>query len=67
MGIFFAPIYEAFDPNLPQRSMITIAKMIEYYISRVSFTILNDYDILLILHQIDAYVAEVYPMREMAD
>jgi len=54
-----SPIYEAFDDKLPQRSMITIAKMVELYTTKTPFTILEDYDVLLILHQIDAYVSEV--------
>ena len=62
-GDLFAPLYEASDTNLKQKSMIPIAKMVELSISETSFTVINDYDILLILHQIDAYVEEVYPLR----
>jgi len=62
-GIFFAPIYEPFDQHTPQRSKITIAKMVEFVVSRTSFTIVEDHDVLSILHQIDAYVEEVYMLR----
>ena len=61
-GDLFAPMYESFDSNMAQRAMITISKMVELNISSTSFTIIDDYDVLLILHQIDAYVGEVYPL-----
>lgn len=59
----FAPPYEVFDQNLPQKAMITIADMVSFVISNTTFTIINDYDVLAILHQIDSYVEEVYPLR----
>jgi hypothetical protein len=62
-GIFFAPLYEAFDDKVPQRAKLTIAKMVEFVSSKTTFTIIDDYDVLAILHQIDAYVEEVYPLR----
>jgi hypothetical protein len=55
-----APVFEALDQNLRHRAMITINKMVEFSISRTTFTIVEDYDVLVILHQIDAYVEEVY-------
>jgi hypothetical protein len=61
-GDLFAPIYETFDTNQQQRMMIPIAKMVELSISNTIFTIIDDYDVLLILHQIDAYVKEVYQL-----
>ena len=59
----FTPIYEPFDAHLSQSSMIPIAKMVEFVVSNTTFTIVEDYDVLAILHQIDAYVAEVYPLK----
>ena len=61
-GNLFAPIYEPFDSRQQQSSMITIAKMVEFVISSTTFTITKDYDVLEILHQIDAYIDEVFPM-----
>lgn len=60
-----APIYEPYDPNILQKSKIPIAKMVELYTSKSSFTIINDMDVIDILHRIDAYVAEVYPLKSM--
>jgi hypothetical protein len=62
-GTFKHPIYEAFDPNLKQKSRITINKMVELYISKSSFDIFDDKDVLSVLHHIDAYVEEVYPLK----
>lgn len=61
-GVLFAPIYEAFDHNQPQTTKATIADMVSYVVSKTTFTIIDDYEVLVILHQIDAYVAEVYPL-----
>lgn len=57
------PIYEPFDERLSQRARVTIAHMVTLVMSETPFTILDDYDVLTILHQIDAYVAETYPLR----
>lgn len=59
-GKHIAPLYEPFDAAALQKSRISIAKMVEYFVSKSSFTIINDRDVIEILHQIDAYVAEVY-------
>ena len=59
----FAPPYEAFDAKQPQKARVTIAEMVSYVISNTTFTIADDYDVLVILHQIDAYVEEVFPLR----
>lgn len=59
-----APFYEPFDSNSMQRSAITIAKMVELFTSKSSFIIVNDMDVIEILHQIDAYIAEVYPLKD---
>lgn len=60
-----APFYEPMDHTIPQKSRIPISKMVEYFISRSSFTIIHDKDVLEILHQIDAYVKEVYPLKNI--
>lgn len=61
--IFLSPIYEAFDSNALQKSKITIAKMVELFISKSSFNVIEDKDVLYILHQIDCYVEEVYHLK----
>lgn len=63
-GNLFAPPYEAFDSNIPQRARATISDMVTYVITNTTFTIVNDYDVLVILHQIDAYVEEVFHLRD---
>ncbi len=63
LGIFKTPIYEPFDDREFQHSAMTIANMVECVIGRVSFKIINDQDVLHILHHIDAYVEEVFPLR----
>ena len=62
-GLFFAPFYEPYDHILKQKSKITIAKMVELFISNSSFDIIEDRDVLYILHTIDSYVEEVYHLR----
>ena len=62
-GELFTPVYEAFDPFLFQRSRISISNMVSFNISKTPFTIIDDHDVLEILHQIDAYVEEVYELR----
>ena len=59
----FATPYEAHDEKQPQKAMVTIADMVAYVISSTTFTIVDDYDVLVILHQIDAYIEEVFPLR----
>jgi len=58
-----SPFYEQFDEKLDQRSLITISRMVTLLMSNTPFTIADDYDVLVILHQIDAYVAENYALR----
>lgn len=63
-GIFKTPIYEPMDPNAKQRSSITISKMVELFTSKSSFDIAKDQDVVAILHHIDSYVEEIYPMKD---
>lgn len=63
LGIFKTPIYEAMDHTVKQKSKISIAKMVELFISKSSFDIIDDHDVLDVLHHIDAYVEEVYPLK----
>jgi hypothetical protein len=62
IGDLFAPLYESYDHKQPQRAMMPIARMVEFVISKTVFTIVDDYEVLEILHQIDAYVEEVLPL-----
>lgn len=62
-GQLFAPVYEPFDSRAEQRAAITIARMVDLMIGRVPFTILDDKDVVQILHHIDAYVEEVFALR----
>jgi hypothetical protein len=62
-GKLFAPIYQAFDPNMMQHGMYPIAQLVEFCITDTPFIIQDDYDVLKILHQIDAYMVEVFPLR----
>ncbi len=65
-GTFSTPFYEPFDHRLPQKSKITIATMVEYAISQVEFTIIDDHDVVVILHQMDAYIEETWVLRGQA-
>jgi len=64
-GDLFAPFYESNDHRQFQRAMMPIARMVEFNISKTTFTIVDDYEVLEILHQIDAYVQEVLPLMRV--
>jgi len=56
------PIYEPLDPHHRSRTTKTICQMAELLRDKVSFTILEDRDVLLICEEIDAYLIEIKPM-----
>ena len=61
-GLIKAPFYQPDDDRAVQRSRITIAHMVELFESKMPFTVIEDSDVLSILHHIDAYVEEIKPI-----
>ena len=63
-GLFHTPFYEPIDAFALQKSKITIAHMIELSATQARFIVIDDKDVLSILHHIDLYIQEVLPLRD---
>lgn len=56
------PIYTPMFADARTRSMITIAQMIDMYVTKVQFEIPTDRDVMTIFHSLDSYALEVERM-----